>query len=51
MNNDTDRAQDDRTGEPGTDNRADQQPPRRNPRIVIGSLDFFEMLMEQDEEQ
>ena len=24
-------------------------PARRNPRLVIGSLDYFEMLMEQDE--
>ena len=23
---------------------------RRNPRIVIGNLDYFDMLMEQDEE-
>lgn len=38
--------QDQRTREP---DNADQQP-RRNPRIVIGTLDFFEMIMEQDEE-
>lgn len=25
-------------------------PARRNPRIVIGNLDYFELLMEQDEE-
>ena len=25
-------------------------PARRNPRIVIGNLDFFELLMEQDEQ-
>lgn len=24
--------------------------PRRNPRIVIGNLDYFEMLMEQEEQ-
>lgn len=25
-------------------------PARRNPRFVIGSLDFFELIMEQDEQ-
>jgi len=29
---------------------ADKQQPRRNPRIVIGSLDYFDMLLEQDEQ-
>lgn len=29
---------------------ADKQQPRRNPRIVIGTLDYFDMLMEQDEQ-
>ena len=24
-------------------------PARRNPRLVIGNLDYFELLMEQDE--
>ena len=33
-----------------SDHRADPQPPRRNPRLVIGSLDYFEILMEQDEQ-
>ena len=28
---------------------AEPQQLRRNPRIVIGNLDFFEMLMEQEE--
>lgn len=35
-----------------TNSRTEPQKPqlRRNPRIVIGNLDFFEMIMEQDEE-
>lgn len=28
----------------------DRQRPHRNPRLVIGTLDYFDMLMEQDEE-
>lgn len=33
------------------DNSSEQPAPaRRNPRIVIGNLDYFELLMEQDEE-
>ena len=32
------------------ESRSEQQRPRRNPRLVIGSLDFFDMLMEQDEQ-
>lgn len=35
------------TGSANTGPRADR---RRNPRIVIGSLDYFEMLMEQEEQ-
>ena len=27
-----------------------QQRPRRNPRLVIGNIDYFELLMEQDEQ-
>ena len=30
--------------------QAEKQQPRRNPRIVIGSLDYFDMLLEQDEQ-
>lgn len=49
---DTQNNQGDRAGahDPGHDIRADQQKPRRNPRLVIGTLDYFDMLMEQDEE-
>ncbi len=38
------------------DNRTDparepqQNRPRHNPRLVIGNLDYFDLLMEQDEE-
>lgn len=35
-----------------TEPAAEQQrpaPARRNPRLVIGSLDYFDLLMEQDE--
>ena len=28
-----------------------QKQAKRNPRLVIGSLDFFDLLMEQDEQQ
>ena len=30
--------------------RTEKPIPRRNPRLVIGTLDYFDMLMEQDEE-
>ena len=37
--------------EPKTQPAAEpKQRPRRNPRLVIGNLDFFELLMEQDEQ-
>ena len=36
--------------DPDQDNRIERQQPRRNPRLVIGTLDFFDMLMEQDEQ-
>lgn len=34
--------------EPAKDRRSAAA--RRNPRIVVGTLDFFELLMEQDEQ-
>ncbi len=36
----------------GTEHTEPQRPApaRRNPRLVIGNLDYFEMLMEQEEE-
>jgi len=36
--------------EPVEINTTDAAQLRRNPRIVIGTLDYFDMLMEQDEE-
>ena len=36
--------------EPERNITTEQTPARRNPRLVIGDLDFFDMLMEQDEE-
>ena len=48
----TQRNQHDHAGgqDPGKDNRTECQQPRRNPRLVIGALDYFDMLMEQDEQ-
>lgn len=47
------KGQDNHTGghDPGKDERKDKQTPaRRNPRLVIGSLDYFDLIMEQDEQ-
>ena len=41
---DTDGRENDR------EQRNEHQQPRRNPRLVIGNLDYFELLMEQDEQ-
>ena len=41
----------DRAPDPEEQHPVEPQQLRRNPRIVIGSLDFFEMLMEQEEQQ
>ena len=46
-NNQKELQQEPKSGSTNTGTRAD---PRRNPRIVIGSLDYFEMLMEQEEQ-
>ena len=46
-NNQKERQQEPKSGSTNTGTRADR---RRNPRIVIGSLDYFEMLMEQEEQ-
>ena len=52
MNQDTTRNdhQDTSDQDTGTENAIRQKRPRRNPRIVIGSLEYFDMLMEQDEQ-
>lgn len=47
MNNLEMKRQENRHEEP---KQNEQQTPRRNPRLVVGSLDFFELLMEQDEQ-
>ncbi len=50
MCNSRDKNNDSRA-DPEEQRPAEPQQLRRNPRIVIGSLDFFEMLMEQEEQQ
>lgn len=47
---DTDQRDNASDREQARNDRDKQQTPRRNPRLVIGNLDFFDMLMEQDEE-
>ena len=47
LSNLKEQQQEPKSGSTNTGTRAD---PRRNPRIVIGSLDYFEMLMEQEEQ-
>ena len=37
-----------RTGD--TDHQEEHRRPQRNPRIVIGTLDYFDLLMEEDEQ-
>ena len=45
-------SQEDRTCRQNHDagGRQDQQRPCRNPRLVIGGLDYFELLQEQEEQ-